>query len=425
MLPRKFSLGKVSVTVDSDWDNSKDYDKLTIVLDRSVYKTYISRKPVPAGTVLTDLNYWMPFSSLTEEIALDYATFVSTWTGNYNALLELFNTTKAEFESVINSIAEGNMAVSQSFGSVETIGISQKVLTELINKVMNNVDKFSNNTTFGVKITTNFDLFNIGTSNVATITCESLDGGAVTMKLYANGELIHEEEFCSSMTYNYTVSETTEFVVVTEKINGLTHTNKKTITAVPPVYVGAGSSYSSVITDSCVVTPRKSPSGYYDISVEDDQYIFFVVPSNMEIDKFKLMDFQMPFENIGTYTNATGVTYTIWKSEDSYEEDDYTIQVIGNDDIYKTIDVNIIPLLPDGNTIEVINNSKIGIKNKAISKNKLSDVLNNSIQFIESGTTANRPTTAPIGFMYFDTTLNLPIWKATSTTWCDATGDSV
>ena len=143
MLPRKFSLGKVSVTVDSDWDNSKDYDKLTIVLDRSVYKTYISRKPVPAGTVLTDLNYWLPFSSLTEEIALDYATFVSTWTGNYNAILELFNTTKAEFESVINSVEEGNMAVSQSFGSVETIGISQKVLTELINKVMNNVDKFS------------------------------------------------------------------------------------------------------------------------------------------------------------------------------------------------------------------------------------------------------------------------------------------
>jgi|CXWL01.1.fsa_nt_gi hypothetical protein len=35
-----------------------------------------------------------------------------------------------------------------------------------------------------------------------------------------------------------------------------------------------------------------------------------------------------------------------------------------------------------------------------------------------TGTTAQRPNPAPfIGFMYFDTTLNKPIWAKTLTTW--------
>jgi hypothetical protein len=40
-----------------------------------------------------------------------------------------------------------------------------------------------------------------------------------------------------------------------------------------------------------------------------------------------------------------------------------------------------------------------------------------------SGTTAQRPTTSPVGFSYYDTTLNKPVWlKTTPSTWVDATG---
>lgn len=41
-----------------------------------------------------------------------------------------------------------------------------------------------------------------------------------------------------------------------------------------------------------------------------------------------------------------------------------------------------------------------------------------------SGTTANRPTTLTTGYMYFDTTLNKPIWW-NGTSWRDATGAAV
>lgn len=418
----KVNLGKVAVTVDGDWDNTKDYDKLTIVLDRSVYKTYISRRPVPAGTVLTNIRYWLPFSSLTEEIALDYITFIDTYTGKLNTLYDLFNTTKEEFESVINSVAEGNAAVSQTFGKTKTIGISQKTLTEIINKVMNNVDGVTDNNTFGVNITTNFTLFNRGTTNIATIEAECLEGTATNMKLYANNELIYEEENCSSITYNHSISNTTEFMVVTEKSNGLTHVNKKVIESVLPIYCGAGSTYTEVITNSHIQTARKSPSGYYTIVAADNKFIFFVVPITMTVDKFKLMDFQMPFENVETI-NIDDVSYDVWRSEDTYEADTYEIQVLGNDNTYKTIDINIVPLVPDENTITIVE-GKIVIKDKAITTNKLDDNLKNKIQFCINGDTSSRPETVSIGCMYFDTTINKPIWK-TSDGWVDAYGNSI
>ncbi|MDE2099304.1 MAG: hypothetical protein KGL39_18770, partial [Patescibacteria group bacterium] len=44
----------------------------------------------------------------------------------------------------------------------------------------------------------------------------------------------------------------------------------------------------------------------------------------------------------------------------------------------------------------------------------------------QTGTTVQRPDPAPwVGFPYFDTTLNKPIWADSFTTWVDATGASV
>ena len=46
-------------------------------------------------------------------------------------------------------------------------------------------------------------------------------------------------------------------------------------------------------------------------------------------------------------------------------------------------------------------------------------------QKVDSGTTANRPTWKPRGYMYYDTTLGKPIWSTGSNTWVDATGATV
>lgn len=76
MKPKIDYLGKVSCTVSKDyWSSEKDYDKLTIVEKEGVFGTFISRKPVLAGTPLTNREFWIPFSSVKESIVLDYNSF--------------------------------------------------------------------------------------------------------------------------------------------------------------------------------------------------------------------------------------------------------------------------------------------------------------------------------------------------------------
>lgn len=69
---KKEYLGKVSVTLGGEYDDTKDYPKLCVIYTRedvsdsfgtrTIIKSYISKKSVPAGTELTNINYWQPFS---------------------------------------------------------------------------------------------------------------------------------------------------------------------------------------------------------------------------------------------------------------------------------------------------------------------------------------------------------------------------
>ena len=53
----KENLGKVSITVHGIWEDI-DYDKLTLVYHKERNATYISKRPVPKGTIISDRKYW-------------------------------------------------------------------------------------------------------------------------------------------------------------------------------------------------------------------------------------------------------------------------------------------------------------------------------------------------------------------------------
>ena len=53
----KVNLGKVSITVNGIWED-KDYDKLSLVYHEERNASYISKKPVPKGTLISDTKYW-------------------------------------------------------------------------------------------------------------------------------------------------------------------------------------------------------------------------------------------------------------------------------------------------------------------------------------------------------------------------------
>lgn len=141
------NLGKVSITVEEDyWDITKDYDKLTIVEKEGIFGTFISRKPVPAGTVLTNREYWIPFSSLKENIILDYNSFKDTYdntikehTASLKDIIIRLNELEENKELIEELINTANNALNESNSSLKEIKEIKTNIESIANSIPNDV----------------------------------------------------------------------------------------------------------------------------------------------------------------------------------------------------------------------------------------------------------------------------------------------
>ena len=60
--------GRIVPTHGGVWDGSRSYEELTIVLRDDTGDSYISKRPVPAGTAITEEHYWVLYSVYNEQI---------------------------------------------------------------------------------------------------------------------------------------------------------------------------------------------------------------------------------------------------------------------------------------------------------------------------------------------------------------------
>lgn len=96
------NLGKVSITVEKDvWSKDRGYDRLVVVNytdSKGIAGTYLSRQPVPKNTEITDREYWIPFSSVREDLQLAYTKFESDMAAGVLKMgAEIFNAVGSQF----------------------------------------------------------------------------------------------------------------------------------------------------------------------------------------------------------------------------------------------------------------------------------------------------------------------------------------
>lgn len=134
------NLGKVAITVEQGyWDYTKDYDKLTIVERQGEFATYISRKPVPAGKMLSNREYWIPFSSLKESIVLDYNAFINKYDNQLKQaqqeIADLINDVdrlKALKSDIVSAIAMARQASNDANKATAAANESIKIVKSYI-----------------------------------------------------------------------------------------------------------------------------------------------------------------------------------------------------------------------------------------------------------------------------------------------------
>lgn len=318
------NLGKVAVTVEEDyWSLEKDYDKLTIVEQEGVFGTFISRKPVPAGTPLTNRTYWIRFSSLKEEIVLQFNEIVNELRGLEVSVDEK----EAEIYKAIASVVAGGVALKQSFGDAEDFGISQKVLTESRDNLQAQIDAIvSDKATVSLAVSTG--TFIVGERTFTLTANASINAESIVIK---QGDNLIATGSGKSIAQTITVTQSTAGSIVYTAEFTFAGENKRSTTAtvyfVNKLYVGSGAVYTDVTGDSYAQSARRSPAGTYNITVaENAQYVFFVIPATMSINKATLSGFDFPLDAPVTET-IDDVSYKVYRSSNTNDAGTYQIVI--------------------------------------------------------------------------------------------------
>lgn len=184
--------------------------------------------------------------------------------------------------------------------------------------------------TFTVKRTSGSAVYLVGAAigayiqadcSITADTIEISQGGAKKNSVTSAKQCIyHEIKAAGATTAPTTLTYSAKAV-----IGDVEKTATVSISVVNPMYVGAGAAYADVVVENCKQSARTSANGTYNVTVASaGQYVFFVVPSAMTINKVTLSGFDFPLLAADT-TSKSG--YKIYKSANTYKAGTLTLVV--------------------------------------------------------------------------------------------------
>lgn len=268
-----------------------------------------------------------PFNTVLSEAANNLKEQLDNW----RAELDEFegNITKKvdskldEVQQAMNSLVEHGAVVSTTFGNSDTIGISQKTLTQALASIWKKFEQITGEPASGIELVVTPNYFISETDCKVHISALHSTGIFDSIKFYANDELIAEAEGVKEFTYDTTIDDTTEIKCVAT-IFGIEYMEKKTVTKYYPFFIGSGTKWDDIVKESTARPYNGNIRGEYDIRVEnEDDRMFIIIPASLkdQIIRADMNGFEIPF----TITNTT--EYIIYTSNNTYKKGVYNIDI--------------------------------------------------------------------------------------------------
>lgn len=134
------NLGKVAPTFEGAFDPTKPYDRLCCVFDSESGSSYISRKPVPIGIKIYDINYWQPLAIGSNRLPLT-ETFGND---SFRAMTQKFLTELWNKQYAFNDTVK------------DAVSLSQEAVVDCTRR-LNNVETQLNGFSFGLMTEDEFE----------------------------------------------------------------------------------------------------------------------------------------------------------------------------------------------------------------------------------------------------------------------------
>ena len=119
----------------------------------------------------------------------------------------------------------------------------------MINEMQESLNEMRKALPEGVIISSDDYSFEAGTSLAFTLTARTVSNKNAIWKVYKGDNLVYEEYNVTNITYTETLSLSATYYVYAT-VENYTYSGSWTVTAISPFYVGAGASYSDVLSSS-------------------------------------------------------------------------------------------------------------------------------------------------------------------------------
>lgn len=226
---------------------------------------------------------------------------------------------------------EAGVTVDTELNTTSSNPVKNSVITEKVNDLQSQISAIqAEKAIFTVKRKSSSSVYFVGAAIDAyiqadcSITADTItisQGGSTKNSVTSAKQCIyHEIKAAGATTAPTTLTYTAKAV-----IGDVEKTAMVSLSVVNPMYVGAGAAYADVVVENCKQSARTSAGGTYNVTVASaGQYVFFVVPSSMTINKVTLSGFDFPLLAADT-TSKSG--YKIYKSANTYKAGTLTLVV--------------------------------------------------------------------------------------------------
>lgn len=235
-----------------------------------------------------------------------------------------------DLQNQIDSLEIAGIAVSNEFGTDPHISISQKTMTDAINKLWQKLEDMTGEVLQGISMVVTPDYFISEEGCDVHISANTVETNGIFehIAFYGNGSLIAEADNVDYFEYDTEITETT-IIKCVAKIMGIEYTRQQIVTHYNSFWLGAGSTYSDIMDVEHVIPITNGMRGAYDVDVAQGQHIIIIVGESLS-GGFLRADLNSVEINFTESTvTVDGKNYKVFTSEEAYSAGTYNIDING------------------------------------------------------------------------------------------------
>ena len=240
-----------------------------------------------------------------------------------------------DLQNQIDSFNEHGLSVSNEFGDDPHIGISQKTLTDAINKIWQMFEDITGEVFGGISMAVSPEYFigEDGCTVHVTASCVDAIGVFERLAFFVNGVKVWPLDVEYAVNVDYVEFDThideTSVIKCEAQILGQSYSDQKLITHYSSFWIGGGTSYQDIMDVEHVVPVTDGLRGQFDVTVPEDEHIIIILGEQLR-SGFMRADISFG-EILFTEEQITvdGKTYYVLTSQDTYQAETYKVFING------------------------------------------------------------------------------------------------